>query len=213
MPISNAELRRAVESQAALEQSHQDEGARRGGPWRTIAAWLERRRRVRRALEFASSRPLDADVRFRAWIERDHAPPERDTPDRSDATSDEDRQRRNTWLESASPWVLVCEEFLDTVVTRDEVQRLHAELLRRGANPSDVERMRALAFRTAGWINFELMYWDWTQLDERDVHRALDVHLAWNLIDADEYARSCAYVHQCLSQFAPVGSVARRVSG
>ena len=40
---------------------------------------------------------------------------------------------------------------------------------------TDVElrEMRVFAWKTAGWLNFEMMVWDWVSLDENDILLAI----------------------------------------
>lgn len=68
-------------------------------------------------------------------------------------------------------WELVCEEIVDTEYSPAYYEQVLAELYRRGLTPEKVTAMRLFAWETAGWLNFEMMLWDWCSLDEADIER------------------------------------------
>jgi hypothetical protein len=71
-------------------------------------------------------------------------------------------------------WEIVCEEVLDTTNSRVYFERAREELRRRGISDEEYTEMRRFAWLTAGWLNFEMLLWEWCHLDERDIHRAID---------------------------------------
>lgn len=73
-----------------------------------------------------------------------------------------------------STWSIVCEEVLDTEFPRVYFVRAHEELKRRGISAEELVEMRRLAWLTAGWLNFEMMLWDWCGMDVRDIYRAIE---------------------------------------
>lgn len=77
-------------------------------------------------------------------------------------------------LPEVSTWELVCVEIVDTRHNDDHEDRCIAELLRRGITTEELQRLRDFAWRTAGWLNFEMMLWDWDTLNEKDILLALD---------------------------------------
>jgi hypothetical protein len=166
-----------------------------------IAERFERRRRVRFAKGVQSIAPRDAREKLAAWVES-RADDPAGTPNAADAsakggtdsTSDSLRRR----FGRAGVWQLVCEEFVDRAHAPQERDLVRAELQRRGLSDADVHAMRALAHRTVGWTQAVLNVSKWISLDEHDMRRALDFQLAWELIDANEYRRSTAFVRDML---------------
>ncbi len=90
-------------------------------------------------------------------------------------------------LSDRSCWSLVCEEVIDTDHNPEGYDAVYSELMRRGFGPDDVDDMRRFAWRTAGWLNYDMMVWDWVSLDEGDIFRALDWQLHDLLIDQHKY--------------------------
>ncbi len=43
------------------------------------------------------------------------------------------------------------------------------ELINRGYSSEDIMNMRIIAWETAGWLNYEMMVWDWCNLNEKDM--------------------------------------------
>jgi hypothetical protein len=73
-----------------------------------------------------------------------------------------------------SNWEIVCQEILDTEHSHVYYQRCLDELHRRGKSEQEIFEMRRFAWQTAGWLNFPMMVWDWTSLDESDILRAIE---------------------------------------
>ena len=88
-----------------------------------------------------------------------------------------------------STWSIVCEEVLDTTFPRVHFVRAHEELKRRGISDEEIFEMRRFAWLTAGWLNFEMKLWDWCQLDEQDIHRAIDWQFADGWVSSREKDR------------------------
>jgi len=86
-------------------------------------------------------------------------------------------------------WQLVCEEVLDTDFDPPVYDAIYAELVRRGYDHEAIDDLRRLAWETAGWMNYDLMLWDWVQLDESDMRAALDLQRERGLIGGIEYQR------------------------
>jgi len=86
-----------------------------------------------------------------------------------------------------STWHLVCEEILDT--THDDwwLDDILAELGRRGFSDDQIHCLRTLAWATVGWLNWELMLWEWCTLGEDDIRRALRLQLERGLISRPFY--------------------------
>jgi len=102
--------------------------------------------------------------------------------------------RSGAQWDKLSTWSLICEEILDTEDTPQWYDAVVGELLRRGFSYEQLNQMRRFAWRTAGWLNYDKMLWDWVSLDEDDIHRALDWQLRDGLITATQHARSLAYL-------------------
>lgn len=107
---------------------------------------------------------------------------------------------------SSSCWSLVCEEVIDTDHEPAVYDAVYAELIRRGFQPDEIDAMRRLAWKTAGWMNYDMMLWDWVGLDEGDMRRALEWQLEKRKIGKDEYEIGLATIQQGLDQ----DSAARR---
>lgn len=86
-------------------------------------------------------------------------------------------------------WQLVCEEVLDTDFDPPVYDAIYAELLRRGYDDRTIDDLRRLAWETAGWMNYDLMLWEWTVLEESDMKTALDLQRERGLIGAIEQER------------------------
>lgn len=93
-------------------------------------------------------------------------------------------------------WELVCEEIVDTEYSPEYYERVLAELYRRGLAPEEVTAMRLFAWETAGWLNFEMMLWDWCSLDETDIERAIDWRLEKGEITAEKAEAMRGYVRR-----------------
>jgi hypothetical protein len=93
-------------------------------------------------------------------------------------------------------WKLVCEEIVDTEYSPAYYEQVLAELYRRGLTPKEVTSMRLFAWETAGWLNFEMMLWDWCSLDETDIERAIDWQLEKGEVTADKAEAMRAYVRR-----------------
>jgi hypothetical protein len=98
--------------------------------------------------------------------------------------------------ESLSTWSLVCEEILDTVLRDEDYEASVCELYARGITPAELREMRAFAWATAGWLNYDKMLWDWCHLDEKDILLALDWQLKDGVISRAEYERGVAYLER-----------------
>ncbi len=95
-----------------------------------------------------------------------------------------------------STWTVVCEEVLDTQFPNVYFERGHEELRQRGLSNDDIAEVRYFAWLTAGWLNYERMLWDWVNLDESDIVRAIEWQYRDGWISAEERDRRLAYVHQ-----------------
>src|SRR5262249_8310773 len=90
-------------------------------------------------------------------------------------------------------WEIVCEEMVDTQHPRIYFERAREELRRRGISDAEFVEMRRFAWLTAGWLNFEMMLWDWCGLDEQDIYRAIDWQFRDGWISADQRNRRREY--------------------
>ena len=95
-----------------------------------------------------------------------------------------------------STWTIVCEEVLDTQFPRVSFVRAHEELRRRSFSDDEIVEMRYFAWLTAGWLNYECMLWDWVNLDESDIVRAIEWQFRDGWISADERDHHLQYVRQ-----------------
>lgn len=67
------------------------------------------------------------------------------------------------------------DEVLDTDFDPDHYDALFAELMRRGFSDTEIDEMRRFAWETAGWMNYDMMLWEWTYMDEEDIRLALKI--------------------------------------
>jgi hypothetical protein len=95
-----------------------------------------------------------------------------------------------------STWSLICEEILDTELADDWYDDVLAELGRRGFDFEQINRMRRFAWKTAGWLNYEKMLWDWVSLSERDIKLALNWQLEDGIITPFEHAEGLRFIEQ-----------------
>lgn len=95
-------------------------------------------------------------------------------------------RNRAQW-EKFTTWSLVCEEILDTEHSSDWYDDILAEFTRRGFNFEQVNNMRRFAWRTAGWLNYDKMLWEWVRLDEKDICTALAWQIRDGLISREQY--------------------------
>jgi hypothetical protein len=93
-----------------------------------------------------------------------------------------------------STWMLVCEEILDTEHDQHWYDDIIAELGRRDFGDEDVDKLRAFAWRTAGWLNWAMCLWEWANLDARDINLALQLQLDKKLINQQQYDDSHVYM-------------------
>lgn len=98
-----------------------------------------------------------------------------------------------TVFNAFSTWSIVCEEVLDTQFPCVRFERAHAELRRRGISDAELVEMRRFAWLTAGWLNYEMMLWDWCQLDENDICRAIEWQFSDGWISKAEKDRRVEY--------------------
>jgi hypothetical protein len=89
-------------------------------------------------------------------------------------------------LSKMSNWTLVCEEILDTEFSPVHYQKCYDELLKRGKTADEIREMREFAWMTAGWLNYAKMVWDWVNLDETDIRRAIDWQFEEHAITAEQ---------------------------
>lgn len=60
--------------------------------------------------------------------------------------------------------------------------------------------MRKLAWRTAGWFNYDMMVWDWCSMDEADMRQALELKLEKRLTRKKTYERDLETIQRFLDR-------------
>ena len=103
-----------------------------------------------------------------------------------------EREGKVTFAEF-NTWTIICEEVLDTQFARVYFERAREELHRRGITDAEINEMRRFAWLTAGWLNFERQQWEWCNLDEGDIYRAIEWQHLEGYISADERDRRMEY--------------------
>lgn len=91
-------------------------------------------------------------------------------------------------------WALICEEILDTEHASDWYDDILAELFRRGFSEDQINRMRAFAWQTAGWLNYDKALWEWCHLDEDDIRTALDLQFKDGIITNVQHAERLSWI-------------------
>ena len=93
---------------------------------------------------------------------------------------------------------------LDTDHEPEGFDAVFAELVKRGFSFDEIDEMRVLAWKTAGWLNYDLMLWDWVHLDEKDMRKALDLKLEKRSIPRVVYSRNLAQIQKFLDRDLPI---------
>jgi hypothetical protein len=83
-------------------------------------------------------------------------------------------------------WELICTEAIDTEYSHVYYTGIYEEILKRGISVDELKRAREFMWLTAGWLNFELMFWNWISLDENDIKKAIDLQFERHLITGNK---------------------------
>jgi hypothetical protein len=94
-------------------------------------------------------------------------------------------------------WELICEEILDTEDNPSFYEQIVAELKRRGISDLEMERMRMFAWKTAGWLNYEKMLWEWVRLGNKEIRKAIVWQFKEGEISNEEMLTSLKYLSKC----------------
>lgn len=100
-------------------------------------------------------------------------------------------------------WELICEEVLDTDFDPSVYDAIYAELLRRGFCHNEIDAMRRLAWETAGWLNYDMMSWDWVRLNDGDMKKALEMQLDRGICGDEEYRQRIAEIERIAARPMP----------
>lgn len=99
-------------------------------------------------------------------------------------------------LAEISSWECVLEEVLDTDHDPPYYDRFVHELLCRGYRRDDILEMRMIAWETAGWLNYEMMLWDWCSLTEEDMSLGLKHRFESGNISQQRFEQLTAAIEQ-----------------
>ncbi|MDR0736676.1 MAG: hypothetical protein LBF51_07590 [Zoogloeaceae bacterium] len=91
-------------------------------------------------------------------------------------------------------WTLICEEAVDTEHSHIYYQCVCNEISRRGVSAEEFKIARKFMWLTAGWLNFKCMLWDWVELNEEDIKKAIELQHRRGLIGQRKQERMLAYV-------------------
>ena len=105
-------------------------------------------------------------------------------------------------LSDQSCWSLVCEEVLDTDLDPEGYDAVYAELRRRKFTADEIDEMRRLAWRSAGWLNYDMMMWEWESLDESDMREALKLKREKCLMREKTFDHDMSAIEAALSKDA-----------
>lgn len=99
-------------------------------------------------------------------------------------------------LAGLSSWECVLEEVLDTDHDPPYYDRFVHELFCRGYRREDILEMRMIAWETAGWLNYEMMLWDWCSLTEEDMTLGLKHRFESGNISQQRFEQLTAAIEQ-----------------
>lgn len=99
-------------------------------------------------------------------------------------TEDELRRDSVRDFSKCSNWQLICEEILDTEHSHIYYQKCYNELLNRGKSKEEIFEMRKFAWLTVGWLNYTKMLWEWCDLDENDIKKAINMQYNSSIINS-----------------------------
>jgi hypothetical protein len=91
-------------------------------------------------------------------------------------------------------WTLICEEAVDTEYSPLYYQCVYREIMRRGISAEEFKTARKFMWLTAGWLNFKCMLWEWVELGEEDIKKAIELQYHYRWIGKKKRARMLAYV-------------------
>jgi hypothetical protein len=94
-----------------------------------------------------------------------------------------------------SNWTLICEEVLDTEHSPAHYIGCYDELVFRGKSEAEIQKMREIAWLTAGWLNFGKCLWEWVNLNKDDMVRAIEWQHRENQISDIESEELLAFVN------------------
>ncbi|MGJ8674102.1 hypothetical protein [Rubritalea sp.] len=103
-------------------------------------------------------------------------------------------------MTKSSCWSLICEEVIDTDHNPEVYDAVYSELIRRRFSAKEIDDMRRLAWRSAGWLNYDMMLWDWCNLDEKDIRTALELKYEKRLIRKIAYEQDLITVSELLDR-------------
>jgi hypothetical protein len=92
---------------------------------------------------------------------------------------------------------------IDTDHHPEGYDAVYAELIQRGFSSDEIDEMRRFAWRTAGWMNYDLKLWDWTNLNEDDIQKALDLQLEKRMIKRAQYDQDLETMQRYLERDPP----------
>jgi hypothetical protein len=114
-----------------------------------------------------------------------------------DCISDEEIERdKHIDFSKWTLWELICLDAIDTEHSHIYYTKAYLEALSRGLSASEYKRARKFMWLTAGWLNFELMMWDWVHLDENDIIKAINLQHEKGFINAKKKQTMLDYVEK-----------------
>ena len=113
-----------------------------------------------------------------------------------EVTPDSLKRESKVTFSKLNTWTIICEEMLDTQFERAYFEKAWEELHRRGITDAEIAEMRRFAWLTAGWLNFECCLWEWCNMDEQDIYRAIEWQYSDGYISAEERTRRLEYARK-----------------
>ena len=93
-------------------------------------------------------------------------------------------------------WELISEEAVDTEHSHIYYTKIYSEILSRGISHDEYTIARKFMWLTSGWLNFELMLWNWVQLGEEDIKKAIEIQYKENMISKEKKERMHKYINK-----------------
>jgi hypothetical protein len=114
-------------------------------------------------------------------------------PSESSSTSGDD-EPAEYHFDQTPLWTLICEEAVDTEYSPLYYQCVYREIMRRGLGEEEFKTARKFMWLTAGWLNFKCRLWEWVELGEEDIKKAIELQHQYKLIGKKKRERMLAYV-------------------
>jgi hypothetical protein len=104
-------------------------------------------------------------------------------------------------------WNLICEEAVDTEHSYIYYTKIYEEILNRGMSVEEINKARKFMWLTAGWLNFVKMYWNWVNLDEKDIRTAIEIQYKEKIIEKKKMEKMNEYIEKIKKMDKSTGAI------